>query len=285
MPLAALFARPLAETVAERLATAPGQDGEDGRPGEPIGCDLVVVGASGDHLLARELQAATGPVIRLAPANAHPDLAHTANLRRLASRPGLHIRVIGRLDPDRAATLHPLAVGPVPGAEATLRLPPEWLDRADLGYDRIQGAHLPPPDAGPPAETLTPSPPDPLADSPLWRVRRLVELAVAGGRRAVAEPARSGDLDRDTASLRRTGFRTAADLAAALTAAADRRTRDVFGRLDEADPDHYASAWLAAAVHLASTERVLVQATWQAHQETSEVHDRRSVDAASNIDP
>ncbi|MFI1356527.1 hypothetical protein ACH4TV_23555 [Streptomyces sp. NPDC020898] len=260
-PLSALFARPLAETVAERLATDPGRDG---RTGEPIGCDLVVVGAFGDRLLARELSAATGPLIHLAAANAHPDLAHTANLRRLASRPGLRIRVIGRLDPDRAATLHPLAVGPVPGAEATLRLPPEWLDRADLGYDRIQGAHLPPPDAGPPAEAPTPSPPDPLADSPLWRVRRLVELAVAGGRRAVAEPARSGDLGRDTASLRRTGLRTAADLATALTAAADRRTRDVFGRLDEADPDHYASAWLAAAVHLASTERVLIQATWHA---------------------
>ncbi|WP_329269384.1 hypothetical protein [Streptomyces sp. NBC_01451] len=293
-PLAALFARPLAETVAERLATSPGQNGQDsqdGPTGEPIGCDLVVVGASGDHLLARELPAATGPLIRLAPANAHPDLAHTANLRRLASRPGLRIRVIGRLDPDRAATLRPLAVGPVPGTEATLRLPPEWLDRADLGYDRIQGAHLPPPDtgrpadAGPPAEALTRPPPDPLADSPLWRVRRLVELSVAGGRRAVAEPARSGDLGSDTASLRRTGFRTAADLATALTAAADRRTRDVFGRLDEADPDHYASAWLATAVHLASTERVLVQATWQTRQEAPEVPDRRSADASSTMGP
>ncbi|MGY1496509.1 hypothetical protein ACW4TU_07800 [Streptomyces sp. QTS52] len=100
-------------------------------------------------------------------------------------------------------------------------------------------------------------------------MRRLVEPAVAGGRRAVAEPTRSGDLGHDAASLRRTGFRTAADLAAALTAAADRRTRDVFGRLDEADPDHSASAWLAAAVHLASTERVLVQATWQARQEAT----------------
>ncbi|MGW3651222.1 hypothetical protein [Streptomyces sp. NPDC000878] len=266
-PLAALFARPLAETVAERLATAPDPYGRNGRTGEPIGCDLLVVGASGDHLLAHELPAANGPLVRLAPANAHPDLAHTANLSRLASRPGLRIRVVGRLDPDRAATLHPLAVGPVPGTEATLRLPSEWLGRADLGYDRIQGAHLPPPDAGPPAEALTPSPPDPLADSPLWRVRRLVELAVAGGRGAVAEPARSGDPGRDGASLRRTGFHSAADLAAALTAAADRRTRDVFGRLDEADPDRYASAWLAAAVHLASTERALVQATWRIRQE------------------
>jgi hypothetical protein len=267
--LAALFARPLAEAVAERLATAPDLNGQNGRTGEPIGCDLVVIGADGGHLLARELTAAAGPLIRLVPANAHPDLAHTANLRRLASRPGLHLRVIGRLDPDRAATLHPLAVGPVPGAETTLRLPSEWLGRADLGYDRIQGAHLPPPDAGPPAEAITRSPPDPLADSPLWRVRRLVELAVAGGRRAVAEPARSGDLGRVEASLHRTGFHAAADLAAALTAAADRRTRDVFGRLDEADPDSYASAWLAAAVHLASTERVLVQATWHARQEAS----------------
>jgi hypothetical protein len=125
--------------------------------------------------------APTGPLIRLVPASGHPDLAHTANLRQLASRAGLRIRVLGRLDPDRATTLRPLAVGPVPYAEATLRLPAGWLDRADLGYDRLQGSHLPPREACPAMPALAPTQPDPMADAPLWRFRHLVELAVAGG--------------------------------------------------------------------------------------------------------
>jgi hypothetical protein len=269
-PLAALFGRPLSEAVAERLSADPGADPEQaGRSaGELVGCDLVVVGATGDHLLAREL--AEGLPIRLLPAHGHPDLAHAANFRRLASRPGIRLRVIGRLDPDRAATLRPLAVAPVPDADQSLRLPAEWLGHADLGYDRLQGAHFPPPAA---ADDLVGTPPgtapDPLADSPLWRVRRMVELAVTGGRRAVAEPARNGDVRGDGAALRRTGFPAAADLSAALATEADRRTRDVFGRIGEADPDRYAKAWLAAAVYLTSTERALVRATWVSPQELS----------------
>jgi hypothetical protein len=90
----------------------------------------------------------------------------------------------------------------------------------------------------------------------------MVELAVTGGRRAVAEPARNGDVRGDGAALRRTGFPAAADLSAALAAEADRRTRDVFGRIGEADPDRYAKAWLAAAVYLTSTERALIRSTW-----------------------
>ncbi|MFF0201477.1 hypothetical protein [Streptomyces sp. NPDC005017] len=267
--LAALFARPLAEAVAARLAARAGTDPERaGRTAdELIGCDVVLVGAAGEHLLARELTAGRpqedGPLIRLAPANGHPDLAHTANFRRLASRPGLRLRVIGRLDPDRAATLRPLAVGPVPDTEETLRLPAEWDGHADLGYDRIQGAHFPPPDVLPLTGAVVGVPPDPLAQAPLWRLRRLVEVAVSGGRRAVAEPARDGDRAGSAAALRRGGFRAAADLSAALTAEADRRTRDVFGRTAEADPDRYAQVWLAASVYLAGTERALVQATWE----------------------
>ena len=156
----------------------------------------------------------------------------------------------------------------MPDADQSLRLPAEWLGHADLGYDRLQGAHFPPPaDTAP--ETLSGTAPDPLADSPLWRVRRMVELAVTGGRRAVAEPARNGDVRGDGAALRRTGFPAAADLSAALATEADRRTRDVFGRIGEADPDRYAKAWLAAAVYLTSTERALVRATWVSPQELS----------------
>jgi len=96
----------------------------------------------------------------------------------------------------------------------------------------------------------------------LWRAGRLVELAVSGGRRAVAESARDGDSLAQLAPLRRAGFQTSADLVAALTEEADRRTRDVFGRLVDSGGDRYAWAWLAAAVHLAATERALVQASW-----------------------
>nr|WSY48958.1 hypothetical protein OG999_01540 [Streptomyces sp. NBC_00886] len=269
-PLAALFARPLAEAVAARLGNAPVSDpeGVERTAGELIGCDLVIVGVVDHQLLAQELLSGRadtdGLLIRLLPSNSHPDLAHTANLRRLASRPGLRLRVIGRLDPDRAATLRPLAVGPLPDeSTATLRLPAEWLGHADLGYDRIEGMHLPPSDALPEMAGLPRIPSDPVAEAPLWRLRRLVEVAVSGGRRAAAEPARDGDRAGAVAALRRGGFRTAADLSYDLAAEADRRSRDVFGRTEEANPDGYARAWLAAAVYLAGTERGLVQATWQ----------------------
>ncbi|OUC93535.1 SWIM zinc finger family protein [Streptosporangium minutum] len=295
-PLAALFARPLAEAVGARLSGQVWSESEAAeRAGEPVGCDLMIVGAAGDHVLARELLPAgappessdpessgpedddparrpppavrpDGPLIRLIPAGSHPDLAHVANLRQLASRPGTVVRVVGRLDPDRAATLRPLAIGPVPGAGATLRLPAGWQGRADLGYDRLQGSHLPPHDACPPWQAASEADVDPVADAPLWRVRRLVELAVAGGRRAVAEHARSGDSHAQGAPLRRAGFEAAAELAAALAAEADRRSRDVFGRSTDSGPDGYAWAWLAAAIHLAAADQALVQASWHAGQ-------------------
>ncbi len=304
-PLAALFARPLADVTGTRLSGDAWREQDVAR--EPVGCDLVIVGTAGDAVLARELLPAPaaettdaaggvttgsvttaddsvpggpsgagrtaggpvprarpgGPLIRLVPAGLHPALAHLDNLRRLASRPGLLVRVVGRVDPDRAATLVPLAVGPVPGAEATLRLPPEWQGRADLGYDRLQGSHLPPEDACLPWQAEAGDDVDPLAGAPLWRVRRLVELAVSGGRRAVAEPARSGDARVQASALRGAGFMAAAELVTELTAEADRRSRDVFGRLAESDADRYAWAWLAAATHLAATERALVRASWQ----------------------
>lgn len=252
-PLAALFARPAAEAVRELLA-------RDAEPGL-LGCDVQVAGAAGEHLLVRELRA-DAPLLRLRPAHPHPELAHTANLRRLAGCPGLAVRVLGRPDPDRAATLSPLAVGPVPGAEYTLRLPPEWRDRADLGYDRLQGSHFP--DGGAPAGAVAAAEPGPdaVADSPLWRVRRLLETGVAGGRRAVAETGRGPEPLAAYGPMRRAGFGTAADLAGALVAEAGRRPRDAFGRLTEASSEGYAWAWLAASAHLEAAHRSLVAASW-----------------------
>ncbi|WP_329376286.1 SWIM zinc finger family protein [Streptomyces sp. NBC_01351] len=280
-PAAALFARPAAEAVAELLT---GQADPAG-PADPaatesplIGCDVTVVGAAGEHLLVRELRE-HAPLLRLLPAHPHPELPHVENLRRLGSYPGLALRVLGRPDLDRAATLRPLAVGPVPGAEHTLRLPEEWLGRADLGYDRLQGGHFPArPDAPESAPVPVPEPipeqapepvpvsglQDPLADSPLWRTRRLLETGVAGGRRAVAEAARADAPLAAYGPLRRAGLTAAADLAAALAAEADRRPRDAFGRLADPSADGYARAWLAAATHLAAAERLLVAASWAA---------------------
>ncbi|WP_328808288.1 hypothetical protein [Nonomuraea antri] len=361
---------------------APGMQPSGMQPSGTGGDDSGTDEARNAEAKGQPVLHAEGPLIRLVPASRHPDLAHVENLRRLAARPGLCVRVVARVEPDRTATLRPLAVGPVPGAAVTLRLPAEWKGRADLGYDRLQGSHLPPqntsppPNAGPSPDTSpspnaapspdaspasdggppfdTGSPPDadsspnggpspdgspsldasptfdvhpsldvaPLPDgwapdvdlspdaglspdvspspgarppsgarspseappppglfplgqggssetdlleaAPLWRVRRLVELAVSGGRRAVAESARSGDSAQQAAFLRRSGFQTAAELATGLADEADRRERDVFGRLTDSGPDGYARAWLAAATHLAATERALVRTSWQA---------------------
>ncbi|MER7730582.1 hypothetical protein ABTX80_06825 [Streptomyces erythrochromogenes] len=263
-PAAPLFARPAAEAVAALLADPAGAADTETTL---IGCDVVVVGPAGDHVLVREARP-HAPLLRLLPAHPHPELPHTENLRRIASYPGLRLRVLGRPDLDRAATLRPVAVGPVPGEAYTLRLPEDWLGRADLGYERLQGEHFPPPDAtapacGPAAEPAADAP-DPLADSPLWRVRRLLETGVAGGRRAVAEAARGTAPLAAYGPLRRAGLTGAADLAASLAAEADRRPRDAFGRLADPSPDGYAWAWLAAATHLAAAERSLVAASWTA---------------------
>ncbi|MEV8585566.1 hypothetical protein AB0424_01385 [Streptomyces sp. NPDC051180] len=257
-PAAALFARPVREAMAAALdGLAQGQGG--GEAGL-LGCDVEVVGAAGEYVVARV--AGDGPLLRLRPAHPHPELPHADNLRRIARYPGVLLRVLGRPDPDRAATLRPLAVGSVPGAAHTLRLPDAWLGRADLGYDRLQGAHFPRESPESAHRGPVTAGPDPLADAPLWRVRRLLETGVAGGRRAVAEAGRGADAAGLPAPLHRAGLGGAARLAADLAAEADRRPRDAFGRLTDASSDGYARAWLASAVHLAAAERSLVVASW-----------------------
>jgi hypothetical protein len=268
-PAAALFARPVHEAMAAALAAGAENGTEADAAGAGLlGCDVEVLGAAGDHLLVRVLDGNT--LVRLRPAHPHPELPHAANLRLIATFPSLVLRVLGRADLDRAASLRPLAVGPVPGASYTLRLPEEWRGRADLGYDRLQGSHFP---REAPASAPASAPdgtaggpvtagPDPLADAPLWRVRRLLETGVAGGRRAVAEAARGTETAGFTVPLRRAGLVGAARLAQALTAEADRRPRDSFGRLIDPSADGYARAWLASAVHLAVAERSLVAASW-----------------------
>ncbi|MFE7424811.1 hypothetical protein [Streptomyces sp. NPDC057545] len=260
-PASTLFARPVQEAMAAVLADGAPEAGGPGStaPGL-LGCDVEVIGAAGDSVVVRV--AGGGPLLRLCPAHPHPELPHAANLRRIAGHPGLALRVLGRPDLDRAATLRPLAVGPVPGASATLRLSDAWKGHADLGYDRLQGEHFPREAAGPAACGPVTAGPDPLAEAPLWRVRRLLETGVAGGRRAVAEAGRGTDADLLSARLTRAELRGAAHLAQALTTEAGRRPRDTFGRLTDPSADAYARAWLASAVHLAAAERSLVAASW-----------------------
>ncbi|MCX5598698.1 SWIM zinc finger family protein [Streptomyces phaeochromogenes] len=313
---ATVFARPLAESTAVRfpasLVGGPGVAGDHERTGDSegagyspplIGCDVEIATADGEDLLVRELPCGgdafadgrpnPGGPFRLAPAHSHPALAHTANFRRLGARPGLRIRVLGRLDPDRVTTLRALAVGPVPGTEATLRLPDDWQGRADLGYDVLLSDHFPPdiPSPSPPSPSTSPgfsSWAAPSADSPLWRVRRLVELAVTGGRRIATESTRGNDHDGHAAVLRRSGLVTGSDLITALGAVAGRRSLDVFGRHSGADPDQYATRWLATAVYLAAAEASLKHGTWPGHEhadtdtdtDTSvDTDDSRSIDS------
>ncbi|GGX07254.1 hypothetical protein GCM10010297_31140 [Streptomyces malachitofuscus] len=249
--------------AAGRPWTAAALDGA-GHAGALTVCDVEIVATDGADLLARVLPERGDTPVRLAPAHSHPRLLHTANLRRLGARPGLHVRVVGRLDHDRVATLRPLAVAPVPDSGATLRLPADWQGRADLGYDRLRDDHFPP---GPSRQPeLFPSGGAPVADSPLGRVRRLVELAVAGGRRAAAEPARDSDRHGHAAALRRSGFTTGAELVTALATVAAHRGRDAFGRPDDGDQDRYALWWLATAVYLSGTEAALRRRNWPASQ-------------------
>ncbi|MFG3532501.1 hypothetical protein ACGF8B_38195 [Streptomyces sp. NPDC047917] len=260
-PAVALFVRPVREAMAAVLADgASGTGGPVRAAPSLLGCDVEVIGAVGDSAVVRV--AGEGPLLRLRPAHPHPELPHAANLRRIAEHPGLVLRVLGRPDLDRAATLRPLAVGPVPGASATLRLPDAWKGRADLGYDRLQGEHFPRETTGPADRGPVTAGPDPLAEAPLWRVRRLLETGVAGGRRAVAEAGRGTDAASLSARLTRAELGAAAHLAQALTTEAGRRPRNTFGRLTDPSADAYARAWLASAVHLAAAERSLVAASW-----------------------
>lgn len=289
---ATVFARPLAESAAVRfpasLVCDPEGTGDPEEVGDPerardlggtgyarplIGCDVEIAAADGEDLLVRELPCGgeafagcpplPGPPVRLAPAHGHPALAHTANFRQLGARTGLRIRVLGRLDPDRVTTLRALAVGPVPGTEATLRLPDDWQGRADLGYDLLLSDHFPPDIPAPSSPTSSSYA---SGDSPLWRVRRLVELAVTGGRRITAESTRGNDHEGHAAVLRRSGLVTGSDLITALGAVAGRRSLDVFGRHSGADPDQYATQWLATAVYLAAAEGDLKHGTWPGYE-------------------
>lgn len=255
--LLAVLRRPWTQVIEDRLALAPDADPAVVEQAERalVGSEVQVVGPDGEGLRVRE---PSGQILRLHPALGHEGLAYVSNLRLIATRPGLRIRVLGRLELGSTPILRPLAVAPVPGCAATLQVPPEWNGHVDLGYDRLVGAHLPPVEAMEPVDEAAGPPQFPASgdvDSPWWRVSRLVEIAVSGGRRAAGEPTRSGEAATIRAALHRGGLRHGADLVTALMSEANRGARDVFGRMTQADPSRYAAAWLAMAMYARVVER------------------------------
>ncbi|MFC7217833.1 hypothetical protein ACFQLX_06570 [Streptomyces polyrhachis] len=190
----------------------------------------------GDCLLAD----CSGLPLRLAAAHEHPDLAYRDNLRTLAAAPGRTVRLIGRLVRADHPRVQPLAVQLPAGIH-------------DLGLDRLQRSDLP---AGTPPPALPAAPPS--APAPLHLLRRRTEQAVAAGRRALALPATD-----DTRPLRRAGLTTAAELLDRLRRAAADRGRDHFGRLLPADTDHFAEAWLAAALYTEAAATLLCRTAWE----------------------
>ncbi|BBA97303.1 hypothetical protein RVR_2979 [Actinacidiphila reveromycinica] len=183
-----------------------------------------------------------GPPVPLHAPDERPELAYADNLRRLAERPGGRVRLIGRLAPDRPSGVDALALATAAG------------DRYDLGLDR-----LPP---GPPgADGRAALPADaPLAPPPVeWELlSRAVARTVAGGR-AVAAAAVDPELP---GRLVAAGLPTAAACARALAAATRARRPDPLGAMLPADPDAFATAWLAAALYTGAAAREFTATAW-----------------------
>ncbi|MYV51753.1 hypothetical protein GT042_04365, partial [Streptomyces sp. SID3212] len=77
-----------------------------------------------------------GPTLRLAAPDERPDLPYADNLRLLASRPGLTLRLIARAVPDRPDRIHVLA--------AAWRGHDDRTVRTDLGLRLLNRSHLAP---------------------------------------------------------------------------------------------------------------------------------------------
>ncbi|MFD7462115.1 MULTISPECIES: hypothetical protein [unclassified Streptomyces] len=233
-PLDRLWAVPAAEQVVRAL-----DGGQD-----LLFLEVTLMGtvreAAGDCLLAD----CAGVPVRLATAHDDPSLPYRDNLRLLAAAGGSRLRIVARLVP-----------GPLPRALLlAAEHPTDPAARVDLGLDRLQQADVP---------TGTPLPAPAVAapgdEAPLHLLRRRVHQTVSAGRRVLALP---GSGSGDGARLRRLGLATAGDLLDDLQSAAADRSRDAFGRLLPADSDHFARAWLAAAVYTDAVEAALCAGAW-----------------------
>ncbi|MET9612574.1 hypothetical protein [Kitasatospora indigofera] len=297
-PLARLWAEPLHAQIARALAWAALP--YDGRPagGDLLFLDVTLAGTAthGDTAAPQLLARCEGLTVALRPAHDHPGLAHRANLALLAGRPGLRLRVIGRLERAARPELRLLAVGPAApehpsggdlaqcgdvaqSGDLPLALAADRAGRVNLGLERLQRADLPAasgPDDGPAVSPT--SLPELLLDlpgpsgsgsapveAPVHLLTRRVEQAVTGGRRTLG-PAASG-AGRECAAgegrqLRAAGLATAAQLLDGLRESATDQGRDVFGRIVGDDHRAFTAAWLAASCYGEELATALCAAAW-----------------------
>jgi hypothetical protein len=179
----------------------------------------------------------SGDVLVL-PGSEHGSLPWRDNLRLLARAPGLIVKLVGRVVPDRPRAVVGLGV-----ASDTLLLPDDWAGRVNLGLDRLSTAHLP---------ARTPAPIHLEGDAeagmdPLAALRRRVERAALGGTASLPGEA-FGAVARDVARLRGAMAIGGADLLAALATAAR--------------GPGFATAWLAAATYLAAADAERARRAW-----------------------
>ncbi|MFJ8687848.1 hypothetical protein [Micromonospora wenchangensis] len=255
-PLAGLWAQPLPDQVRRAFGAVVLP-----LPERPAGADLIflTVRVLGGHDHTVLVGTDDGAVLTLTVADEHAALPHRANLRLLGQAVGARLRLVGRLDPTRRATVQALAVGPVDGDGPGLTLPAGWGGHADLGYDRLHTSQLRTADgtaAVPPSDQLPDAPRPRLGDPALGLLRRQVERVVSGGRaiQALADPTER--------KLRLARLDLGAHLLAAMGAAARARPRDAFGRLTDDDGQAFAASWLALAVYEEAASRASAEASW-----------------------
>ncbi|MCC9311863.1 hypothetical protein LN042_33195 [Kitasatospora sp. RB6PN24] len=260
-PVARLWEEPLHAQV-QRALTAERTPHELRPAGsELLFLDVTVLGPGTipGHAATQLLADCAGLTVALLPAQDHPRLAFGSNLALLASAPGLHLRIIGRLERAASPRIRLLAAGTAPGRTGSvLTLPSESHHRISLGLERLQRADLPSDRVEPPPVSQTTPPPQP----PLHLLVRQLEQVVTSGRRALT--ARLAQGAAEGRRLRAAGLGTAEHLLAALHAAAADQERDVFGRLLTDDHVAFATAWLAAACYQEEMTTALCADSWNA---------------------
>ncbi|MBI4861973.1 MAG: SWIM zinc finger family protein [Candidatus Riflebacteria bacterium] len=197
---------------------------------------LKVAGVCERGLVAEVVDQAEAAWIVLAPALVHPELAFVDNLRRLSIR-GLGLRAIMRR-PERGRTLSLLAISAdeaSPGDSPRLELPAAWKGICNVGYDRLQVAHVL---GGLPAPEID----LPLAPDPLSLLSRWLTRVVLGGRGALPHAALAG-IQRDAQRLGRMMMPGAASCLASLGAAAG------------SGQDALSRAWVASAIYERAARR------------------------------
>jgi hypothetical protein len=191
-------------------------------------------------------------LLRLIAPSDHADLAYRDNLRQLGRAPGLPLRAMGRLLPDRPRTLAAIAAGPGPAAAApALRLPPDWGGRVALGLDRLQAAHV---TGAAPREAIAHLPEVESID-PLMPLQRRLQRMALGGARSLPTAA-VPELLREANAVERRLMPAGAALFRAVAGAVESPGEGRAATL--------ARAWLAAATYERAARRAIERAAWLA---------------------